>query len=163
MARAREMGFDTDVYHATKNDVREFDMSRVGTSDFGSVGQGIYTTPNTGLANAYSQLVPEGNAGANVMPLKRALKTYFFDEAMLPRNAEESALLTEKVKALADAIVTRLPNGEWNEVVILDPKNIRSSPSSTPPRLLAGLGVLGAGAAALPQDDSDMVSALRGM
>jgi hypothetical protein len=28
---------------------------------------------------------------------------------------------------------------------------------------LAGLGVLGAGAAALPQDDSDMVSALRGM
>ena len=28
---------------------------------------------------------------------------------------------------------------------------------------LAGLGVLGAGATALPQDDSDMVSALRGM
>ena len=59
-----------------------------------------------------------------------------------------------------------------DETVVFDPKNIRSTNAKFDPAKagsadilagLAGLGVLGAGATALPQDDSDMVSALRGM
>ena len=65
-----------------------------------------------------------------------------------------------------------LYNRPATHVAIFDPKNIRSTNAQFDPAKagsadilagLAGLGVLGAGAAALPQDDSDMVSALRGM
>jgi hypothetical protein len=64
-----------------------------------------------------------------------------------------------------------IPEGT-RHIITSKPENIRSRFAQFDPAKagsadilagLAGLGVLGAGAAALPQDDSDMVSALRGM
>jgi hypothetical protein len=61
MARAKEMGFDTDrvLYHGTKSDFDEFAPTR------GDYGEGVYLTPSSYIANQYAGWTD----GANVRPV----------------------------------------------------------------------------------------------
>jgi len=106
MSRAKEMGFDTDVFHGTTHDIDAFDLSKA--SPEGDWGAGIYGTTHAGDASsnyshidapditikidrraaeladdmdadaAYQQAVKEISGGEeNILPLKvRAKKPY---------------------------------------------------------------------------------------
>lgn len=70
MARAKEMGFHTDLFHGTGSDITEFIPQR----------RGVYFTDNPDIADIYAQGSTKGrstsiraetaNAGPNIMPLK---------------------------------------------------------------------------------------------
>ena len=69
MARAREMGFDTDIvlYHGTTGDISSFKRSKTG-----SVGPGIYLTDDAEDAAAFARpdrRPGEAVEGTNIMPL----------------------------------------------------------------------------------------------
>ena len=67
MARAREMGFDTDVYHATQNDFDEFDPGYRGASFVSDSPSGAQRGASGGAQDAYGT---RGGEGSSVMPLK---------------------------------------------------------------------------------------------
>lgn len=81
--RAKAMGFDTDVYHGTGQNV----TSMKGRPAFyGDEAGAIYTTPQAQMANEYANLIPSPNLAsgqnlaANVMPLKmRTGKSVVYD------------------------------------------------------------------------------------
>jgi len=82
MDRARAMGFDVDnpVYHGTNWDVREFDLSRSGSSSGAEqYGTGVYTATNPTLASGYANPRMEG---ANVLPLVTRMANPISDQTV---------------------------------------------------------------------------------
>lgn len=64
------------VYHGSPgNGFSEFDMNRVGTSDPGDFGSGIYLTPNDGTAEIYAS--KDGKVDGTVLPLYASIKNPF--------------------------------------------------------------------------------------
>jgi hypothetical protein len=62
MARAKEMGFDTDAYHGTDKDIFEFDVDAgMGARS----GTGTWLTDSTDIAETYAK-----NRGGSTYPLK---------------------------------------------------------------------------------------------
>jgi hypothetical protein len=130
MARAKELGYEParPLYHGTKGDFDQFDLGRAGQSDHGASGRGVYMTEDPGTANLYAQLTP-GEGGPNIMPLLARTKNPYnaTGDAILPRSAEESAAFTQMVKDRGhDSIAVHGKDGTLNELVVLDPANIRS-------------------------------------
>lgn len=89
MDRARALGFDQDVYHATTGDIKAFDpLKRGSKSDSGWYGDADYTTPNAQYAHRFVEKPMDGfvsgtvyEQGANIMPLKaRAKNSYDWRE-----------------------------------------------------------------------------------
>jgi len=187
MARAQEMGFDeTPLFHGTSNDITEFVVKKNSTGEFGPA---VYLTTSPGEAAGYAGT---HRGGQNVMPvmarLKNPMKVGSPDEFWQKFGAgtDDAGAVAAAKKAGHDGVIIERPVRQWDETsksiidtgetsqhyIVFDPSNVRSRFAQFDPAKagsadilagLAGLGVLGAGAAALPQDDSDMVSALRGM
>jgi len=67
--RAAAMGFDIDVLHGTKNDIRNIDLANAGQNTGNPNAKlGFFTTPNPQEASRYATL-HSNKLGSNVMPL----------------------------------------------------------------------------------------------
>lgn len=89
MDRARALGFDKDVFHATTGDIKAFDpLKRGSKSDSGWYGDADYTTPDAQYAHRFVEKPMNGfvsgtvyEQGANILPLKaRAKNSYDWRE-----------------------------------------------------------------------------------
>jgi len=124
------------TYHGTMKDFSAFDKNRYGTMDHGTVGHGIYTSGNKGIANNYANKVignTKFHEGGNVKPVY--MKTHnpiSFDGAMKVKmdiskerldKGESYASLeqhigrytTEKLKSMGHDGVSPT-HGEWEGV-----------------------------------------------
>ena len=154
MARAKEMGFDTEtvLYHGTEADFDQFSVAKAGSgTDDGFLGVGVYLTPSPEVAGSYAT-----SEGA-VMPLFARLKSgfnrtpadykklrrhgYKYDvepiiaASMEVRNAANASGATtgvlrrisqEFTDAAQKAGFDHAISRDGLEVVIFDPANIRS-------------------------------------
>jgi len=163
MDRARAMGVDTDGFHATGADIRYIDPSKVGASDYGTIGQGFYIDPSdtAGYANLVAR-INQGKFPQNIMPVKfRTDNLYDLTGTLGPDSVEGSKRLTQNMKdAGFDGTFTLMPDGTKKEVAVFNPSIVRSrfaafNPAkryesdmlgAADPRLLAGLaGATGTG------------------
>ena len=146
-----------DVYHGTRDVIDRFDLDHPGRKDMGYFGKGVYTTDNPDMASLYAEEIKKGPAGPNVMPLKANLKNPYFateeDRAMLRNSGIRSkeagqaaaSQFTQELKKQGHDGVIFTHSDQSREIVVFDPKNIRSrfekqkSSSNVP----VGLGVLG--------------------
>ena len=90
MARAREMGFDTDtvLYHGTGSDVRAFDVN-----ESREPSKAIFLTSKSSVATDFANM-RSGGQNANVMPLYAKGKFLEIDGKRQPiRNVESAANL----------------------------------------------------------------------
>jgi hypothetical protein len=160
MARAKEGGFNRDIYHKTWGENFEgddafsaFDPEKMQQSDYGYAGRGVYATPKP-LQNAYGNVT---------MPLKTNIKNPYIrtgdnweDELdpyqWIPKNSERlggnkesSTAWTEMMKSKGyDGFIDE--SSANGEIVIFDPANIRSVNAQFDPSK-ASSGNLLAGAA----------------
>jgi len=146
MARAEQQGFGSEIYyHGTAVDISEFDLNHPDRKDQGWLGTGVYMTDSPSLGSSYSRMSP--GPARNVMPLRVRLKNPYYatleeKQRMRMRMHNQSNL---EAREIADAWTADLQEkghdgvilqydpkdvGEANavrEVVVFDPKNIRSS------------------------------------
>ena len=145
MARAREMGFDTDAYHGTSDDVvGSFNLDHPNRKDTGWLGTGVYSTSDPQLASMYPAM-KSGTADPNVMPLRLGMKNPYQATLaekqrlmMIAHNNPEAGrqaadLWTRELQAKGyDGVMLKYDPkdvGAANastEYVVFDPKNIRS-------------------------------------
>jgi hypothetical protein len=149
MQRAKDMGFDTEnvFFHGTKSDISAFDSSKTQTRDAGYIGEGVYLTGKTSLANFYAgSAKTEGDAGANVMPvLTRVQNTKVYsiaDKAKfawgIKSSPQRAVELTETLKSGGyDSAMVVDSQGEVVEMVVFDPSQIRSVNASFDPEFKA--------------------------
>lgn len=167
MARAKEMGFDVDtpLFHGTADDVYAFNLDHPNRKDTGWLGTGVYTTTDPKLASDYSSM-KAGRDAPNVMPLRAKLKNPYYatskdkERIMLishSKGAESGREAADEwtsklIKAGHDGVVLDYAKEGWGgprEVVVFDPKNIRSRFAKFDPAkkgsadILAGLAPLG--------------------
>ena len=142
MARAAEQGFDINnkLYHGTTDDFKSFDLNRSGKNDSGWYGKGVYLTPDTDTASAYTQYQERDSAGrtgvpgANVMPVYTKLKNPYY----WPEN-KKAALTKEESQQIRDDLMQQGYDGvivsnkygdpKWAhnyETVVFNPSDIRS-------------------------------------
>lgn len=158
MARAREMGFDTDtpLYHGTGADFPAFDAARFQQSDFGTGGAGVYSSESPQLAGAYADLVTRpSNDGSNILPiLTRRADAYDNGGYRNISTPEQSREYSRRMQEMGIDNVYYRDNltGEIVENTTFDPANIRSRFARFDPRLahlrnlsagLGGMGLLG--------------------
>ena len=194
MARAREMGFDTDapLYRGTT------EQGATTAQKSFEAGDGIFLSDNPDVAEIfrypreYGEVITENYDDAlgefvgvepgdlqtlyarmqNPMRLSGENANKFTEDTAYQIGVIKAARAAGNDSIVVENVMEGV--GDWTEpgttVVALRP--VRAKAAKFDPAKagsadilagLAGLGVLGAGAAALPQDDSDMVSALRGM
>jgi len=141
MARARGMGFDTELplYHGTGADFQRFDPARFQQSDFGTGGAGVYSSESPGLAGAYADLVTRpSNENANILPIvARRQEAYDTGGYRNINNYEQAREYSRKMQELGVDNVYYRDNmsGEIVENVTFDPRNIRSRFARFDPRL----------------------------
>ena len=146
MARSLQQGFGSEIYyHGTAADISEFDLNHPDRKDQGWLGTGVYMTDSPSLGSSYSIMSP--GTARNIMPLRVRLKNPYYatlqeKQRMMMRMHNKSNL---EAREIADAWTADLQEkghdgvilqydpkdvGEANavrEVVVFDPKNIRSS------------------------------------
>jgi hypothetical protein len=165
MDRAGAMGFDTPAYHGTNADIKEFDLSKHGTStDKGDFGKAVYVSTDNSIANSYAKAKDKYGkdiSGANVMPL--SIK----ENNVYPVNGQQG--MTELINKLGgeDAWYELQQNPDkyanaikdlgydsvrdygYKQSAVFEPKNIRSRFAAFDPfrrheaDILAGVGVGG--------------------
>jgi hypothetical protein len=163
--RAKAMGFDTPAYHGTNADIKEFDLSKHGTStDKGDFGKAVYVSTDNSIANSYANakdIYGKDISGANVMPL--SIK----ENNVYPVNGQQG--MTELINKLGgeDAWYELQQNPDkyanaikdlgydsvrdygYKQSAVFEPKNIRSRFAAFDPMrrheadILAGVGVGG--------------------
>lgn len=138
MQRAQDLGFDTSrpLYHSTNS---SFDAFEVPEGGFLKYGKGVYTTPNPQYADRYIRenrdLDRAYTEGANVMPLYargkiatekdwEAARQEMMSEGVTPSGYnQQQAELQRRLKEQGfDGL-----NMFGDEIIIFDPKNIRST------------------------------------
>lgn len=163
MDRAKALGFDADAYHATPHDFQQF---KAGGNDPTLSGEAIWLSPYKDYyAAAHNIGGYKGNyvQGTQVMPLKVRLKSTMelddqnmldwaravyadgsreFPQLMSPKTAKD-------VRADYGSIIfdgEKIGMGKnTNEMVIFDPKNIRSSFAAFDPARINEPDLLAAG------------------
>lgn len=67
MARAQEMGFDTEqpVYHGTDKSIKAFSLKKANPRS-NTLGEAVYVTPNSSLANNFAD---NGRDGGNILKM----------------------------------------------------------------------------------------------
>jgi hypothetical protein len=92
MARAKEMGFDTEtvLYHGTGDDIGAFRKS-----DDGTRGQGVYLTPSPDVADGYASV----KDSASILPLHVRGKIYPDESSDVMSDAEYSAIFNAANRA----------------------------------------------------------------
>ena len=161
--RAKGQDFDLNktLYHGTKSDIENFDLAKTQSRDAGYIGEGVYLTGNKNLANFYAKsAATTGDSGSNVMPVVtnvKNTKTFTLGDKSkfawdIKKNPKMSKELTEKLVGEGfDSAQVVDGKGELVEMVVFDPKNIRSKFAKFDPEnkgkasLLGGLGALGVG------------------
>ena len=137
MQRAQDLGFDTSrpLYHSTNS---SFDSFEVPEDGFLKYGKGVYTTPNAQYSDRYIRqnrdLESAYKEGANVMPLyaRGRIGTEEDWEAarqeMLAEGVNPSGYnpMQEEIKRRLQEKGFDGLNMFGNEVIIYDPKNLRS-------------------------------------
>ena len=137
MQRAQDLGFDTSrpLYHSTNS---SFDAFEVPEGGFLKYGKGVYTTPKPQYADRYIRenrdLESAYKEGANVMPLYargniatekdwEAARQEMMSEGVTPSGYnQQQAELQRRLKEQGfDGL-----NMFGDEIIIFDPKNIRS-------------------------------------
>lgn len=157
MARAKDMGYATEVYHGTDTGFSGFDPRAIGSAtDAGQLGRGFYssTDPNVGRANKIT--MPLKAKVEN--PLTLSLDTWGSDKTKLVR---EALGLPDNIGAqgISDALRARgydsvildySPVGyRHQEVMVLEPTQYRSRFAKFDPtkkgsaNLLAGIAAGG--------------------
>jgi hypothetical protein len=127
------------VYHGTKADIAEFDLSRAGTgTDSGGWGRGFYFSADPGYAGAYA-----GRAdGSNIVPAYVSLQNPFVVDARertavirslgleVPRGDPTPAWAQQLADALTqrghDGVLVTL-DGKPAEIVAFRPEQIKSA------------------------------------
>jgi hypothetical protein len=163
VGRAKGQDFDLNktLYHGTKSDIENFDLAKTQSRDAGYIGEGVYLTGNKNLANFYAKsAATTGDSGSNVMPVVtnvKNTKTFTLGDKSkfawdIKKNPKMSKELTEKLVGEGfDSAQVVDGKGELVEMVVFDPKNIRSKFAKFDPEnkgkasLLGGLGALGVG------------------
>jgi hypothetical protein len=176
MARAESEGFDTGTtfYHGTKADIDEFNPNPSDAYDSGWLGRGTYITTNPGTASAYSGL-KAGTGGERVMPLYARLNDMkildvdpsakIVGQRIEMEEGREAARRwaqdqTDELRAQGyDGVRVTYRAGDvgssaGEELVVFDPKNLRSRSARFDPSkfesaslIAGGAGLLGAGMA----------------
>jgi hypothetical protein len=137
MQRAQDLGFDTSqpLYHSTNSSFDSFELPKDG---FLKYGKGVYTTPNAQYSDRYIRknrdLESAYKEGANVMPLyaRGRIGTEKDWEAarqeMLAEGVNPSGYnpMQEEIKRRLQEKGFDGLNMFGNEVIIYDPKNLRS-------------------------------------
>lgn len=175
MARAKEMGFDTEnpVYHGTRTKgdaIDAFDLEKAGSkTDAGYMGKGIYFG-NDKTANVYAGHYefdpghfPEGGA---VYPSYLALKSPLRledkiengrsvdlellarDALGLPRDATAEQVTQEALRQGYDGAIYSRGAGKYQEYVVYQPEKIRSKFAAFDPSKRDSANLLAGGAAA---------------
>lgn len=156
MARAKEMGFDTEnvMYHGTTSDFASFRPSRGDEA----MGGGVYLSPDTKMANMYAD-THDGMSG-RVLPLYVKGGKYFdtakqsIDDIVPGSSASASPYhlgdnAGQIAKRLADdgylGIRQTFPEGQ-TQVSVFDPRNIRSVNAAFDPAMADSANLLAANA-----------------
>ena len=158
MARAGDMGFDTDAYHGTDRSFPAFDRGKFGEKDSGWYGRGATTDTDPEVAGAYANY-NEAEIGQQVVPVRLGGGKYMeWQQGELPfGNSSDSISGTKDMQSLGYA-GSKMTNdrdlyGDFSDIqteyVTFDPTNIRSRFARFDPRLKhlanlsAGVGGLG--------------------
>lgn len=139
MQRAKEQGFVTKGLHGTNADFMEFDKSKIGATDTGTVGEGFYFAERPSMANRYAK-----GEGGNVIPvlLKTDNPSYITNPSKdipveLKAKAGSPAQIRENLAQYSkdqsnwlksqgnDSVIWDKGNG-FNEKMVLEPNQIRS-------------------------------------
>jgi len=142
MARAKEMGYNTRMYHGTNKQFDNFSLDSVGTSvDAGGLGRGVYFTSSPERAGRYAainrqkpwEMTPE--EGEKIIPVLHNMKNPKIIDDPIKTNSiigklrydkEKSQEFTDKLKNEGhDGVIAKHADGSY-EYVVLNPKNIRS-------------------------------------
>jgi hypothetical protein len=160
MARAKEMGFDTEtvLYHGTGSDFQAFDLG--AKSPWGkanTAGGGIFLTSKPGVASEYAEGAADGLSGGQVMPLYAKTQNPLVID-MRGRQVSDETIrqqINQAKRAGHDAVILRNAKdslsppykAEASDIhVIFDPSNIRSTNAAfdpdkaASPILTAGFG-----------------------
>lgn len=133
------------VYHGTSDSFSEFDLGHPNRADAGWLGTGVYTTSNSGTADAYSRM-KVGNS-PNILPLYVRLQNPYYasqaekNTALLIQHAKGEAAarehadkFTKRLKAKGhDGVILEYPAskvGELNagkEIVVFDTAAVKSA------------------------------------
>lgn len=151
MDRAKAMGYDVDVYHGTRDDIKQIDKSKVKSNFDQSFG--FHTSTNPDEANIYadsvhnfwagydpkSQLAVPVESGANVMPLLiKADNPLNINATRTTASMKADEDRSEIIHRLVDAMskgnshdVVNIKAGVKSDfggdnVVVMKPSNIRS-------------------------------------
>ncbi|MFI5014540.1 MAG: hypothetical protein ACHQAY_19575 [Hyphomicrobiales bacterium] len=163
-ARAREMGFQTDMplYHGTASDISAFDPAKLGSNTGTALAKlGVWSTRAPELAGVFAERAAARGSGSgqSILPLVHRAD----NPAQLTLKGSEHPLsVAETVRDAFDRghdavwiknFSTR--SGPTQLLVVKNPNQLRSrfakfDPAERDsPDLLAGLGALGVGAAGL--------------
>lgn len=176
MQRAKELGFDTDrvLYHGTNADIEEFRPSTGGS--LLKDDKGVYLTPDPEVANNYAD--PEiFKKGSNVLPVLGRGKILQFDGTagsldhakQLGFNSVEDYRAAIQSAGGYEQLLKKLGydgRESGKQLVVFDPKNIRSVNAAFDPtkanskNILAG-GVAGAVANEAMDEDSEQFQTLK--
>jgi hypothetical protein len=171
MARAKEMGFDTPVYHGTGTDISEFSNAKSVRQAYGA---GTHVAENPNLANVFAS---QFSQGGRVMPLMVRLgKVADADTFKQYANQNDWDMMktTNALKAdgydsvkyahgqyynISQGKLVAAKEGEDTAYAILNPENIRSKAAAFDPKqrnsrnIMAGLAGLAAGTGGLMASD----------
>jgi hypothetical protein len=153
MQRAAEQGFDTSrpLYHSTN---ASFDAFEVPDGGFLKFGKGVYTAPNAKYSDRYireNRDIETGyKEGANVMPLYargkiasekdwEAARQEMISEGVAPAgyNPQQEEIQRRLKEKGFDGL-----NMFGNEIIIFDPKNLRSVNAAFDPAMRGSANLL---------------------
>jgi hypothetical protein len=162
MARAREMGFDTDTtwYHGTKSpNFESFDLKKAGKSDPGLVGKAVYFTPEAEQAGSFaaSQHYGKGDAPAVIPAYLRMQNPAYITDGVLPDGRrltdvhpsgitkQSAGAINRALKAAGhDGVIFRTGDGELMQAAVFDPSRIRSPRAAFDPDQIDSANLLAA-------------------
>lgn len=150
MERAKAMGYETDVYHGTNKSFDEFNSNnKIYNPRF---VDGSYFTEVPKSASTYSEFASEASGNANVMPVKLKL-----DSPMTIKSEKDLASVTginndnftmsksDRFKnAGYDSLIFK-PDDIAHEIVVTNPKNIRSRFAAFDPMKKNSANILASG------------------
>ena len=141
MARADEMGFNRDIYHKTwgenfegDNAFSSFDPQKMQQSDYGYAGKGVYATPKPLGGSTYGNVTMQLKTNIKNPYIRTAdnLKDELDPYQWIPKNSERLGSNAEASAAWTEMMQSNGYDGfideavENGEIVIFDPKNVRS-------------------------------------
>jgi hypothetical protein len=153
MARAKEMGFDTDtpLYHGTRNSDGVFDSFK--PSQYGSLGEGVYLTSDASTASGYA--MPQGS----VYPAFAKGPYMPWDEYKSIPRALPGESVSGSMDRMKQEIQSRGYTGVQHDglgtVAVLDPSNIRSVNAAFDPAKADSANLLYSRGVPLPPQQQD--------